>query len=79
MLICNEDHRFIVGEQMRDINIKPNSIILEPLSKNTAASIALSALKAFNTENDPLLLVLASDHLIKNSDEFIKSTKLQLN
>ena len=76
LLICNQDHRFIVGEQMREINIKPNSIILEPLSKNTAASIALSALKAFNTENDPVLLVLASDHLIKNNDAFIKATKI---
>ena len=78
MLICNQDHRFIVGEQMREINIKPNSIILEPLSKNTAASIALSALKAINTENDPLLLVLASDHLIKNNDAFIKATKIAI-
>ena len=44
ILICNEEHRFIVAEQMREINIKPKRIILEPFGKNTAPAIAIAAL-----------------------------------
>ena len=45
IIICNEDHRFIVAEQMREINIKPKSILLEPFGRNTAPAIILAALK----------------------------------
>ena len=45
ILICNEEHRFIAAEQMREINVKPRSLILEPFGKNTAAAIALVQLK----------------------------------
>lgn len=62
--ICNEDHRFFVAEQLREIN-KLGSIILEPIGRNTAPAIALAA---FAAEGDPLLLVLAADHVIQ--DEF---------
>ena len=44
IIICNESHRFIVAEQMREINIKPNSIILETFAKNTAPAILLAAI-----------------------------------
>ena len=66
ILICNEDHRFIVAEQMREINQNPNSIILEPFGKNTAPAIALGALKAIDINKDAIILVLSSDHLIKD-------------
>ena len=46
ILVCNEEHRFIVAEQMREIDVKPNSIILEPFGRNTAPAIALAALKS---------------------------------
>ena len=46
ILICNEEHRFIVAEQMREINITPSSIILEPFGRSTAPAITLAALKA---------------------------------
>ena len=64
--ICNEDHRFFVAEQLRQIN-KLGSIILEPVGKNTAPAIALAALLA---EDDPLLLVLSADHVIQNEVGF---------
>ena len=48
ILICNEDHRFLAAEQMREINIKPTSILLEPYGKNTCPAIALAALKALS-------------------------------
>ena len=70
ILVCNEDHRFIVAEQMRAINIKPNAILLEPFGKNTGPAINLAALIALEKEKDPILLVLSSDHDIKNKTKF---------
>jgi mannose-1-phosphate guanylyltransferase len=67
--ICNEDHRFFVAEQLREIN-KLGSIILEPVGRNTAPAIALAAL---SVEDDPLLLVLAADHVIKNQEAFTEA------
>ena len=72
MMICNEDHRFLVAEQLREIGTNPNSILLEPEGKNTAPAIALSAIKALELEDDPVLLVLSSDHEIKNEQKFIE-------
>jgi len=73
IIICNEEHRFIVAEQMRKINITPKSIILEPVAKNTAPAITLAALKAFETSSDQILLVLSSDHLIKDKEKFVET------
>ena len=73
IFICNEEHRFIVAEQIRSINVKPKKIILEPFSRNTAPAIAIAALKSMENGLDPILLVLASDHLIKDNQQFKKS------
>ena len=75
IIICNEEHRFIVAEQMREVNIKPKSIILEPFGKGTAPAIALAAIKAKSEGTDPFLLVLSSDHEIKNSANFLNSIR----
>ncbi len=75
ILICNEDHRFIVAEQMREINIKPYSILLEPFGRNTAPAIALAAMKALENQSNPILLILSSDHEIKNNKMFINTIK----
>ena len=64
--ICNEEHRFFVAEQLREIG-KLDKIILEPVGKNTAPAIALTAM---SSENDPLLLVLAADHVIEDEKAF---------
>ncbi len=72
ILICNEDHRFIAAEQMRELNIKPSSILLEPFGKNTAPAIALASLLAAQIEKDSILLVLSSDHEIKNNKNFVE-------
>jgi mannose-1-phosphate guanylyltransferase len=69
--ICNEEHRFFVAEQLREIN-QLDSIILEPVGRNTAPAIALAALSCQEGE-DPLLLVLAADHVIQDEAAFIKS------
>ena len=72
IIICNEEHRFLVAEQMREINIKPNIILLEPFGRNTAPAVTLAAIKALQIEKDPTLLILSSDHIIKNESQFIK-------
>ena len=72
ILICNENHRFIVAEQLREIDVKDFSIILEPFGKNTAPAITIAALKALEIEDDPILLVLSSDHEIKDKENFLK-------
>ena len=64
--ICSEDHRFFVAEQLREIG-HASTIILEPEGRNTAPAIALAALAA---KDDPIMLVLAADHIIKNQKEF---------
>ena len=72
--ICNEEHRFFVAEQLREID-KLGSIILEPTGKNTAPAIALAALTA---DDDPLLLVLAADHVIRDEIAFTNSVNKAL-
>ena len=73
IFICNEDHRFLVAEQMRDININPKSIILEPFAKSTCPAITLAALKASEEKEDQILLVLSADHIIKKNDKFLEA------
>jgi mannose-1-phosphate guanylyltransferase len=69
LCICNEEHRFIVAEQMREINAL-GKIILEPVGRNTAPAIALAALSLLEQGDDAVMLVLAADHVIKNQVEF---------
>ncbi|APV69707.1 mannose-1-phosphate guanyltransferase [Salmonella enterica] len=72
VVICNEQHRFIVAEQLRQLNKLTENIILEPAGRNTAPAIALAALAATrqHTDCDPLMLVLAADHAIANEEAF---------
>lgn len=72
IIICNDEHRFLVAEQMRQIGILPKAIILESEGKNTAPAIALGAIRALEDNKDSLLLVLSADHKIKDSKEFKK-------
>ena len=72
ILICNEEHRFIVAEQMREINISPWKIILEPFGRNTSAAISLGAQLALKKYKNPHLLVLSADHYIEYTDKFVK-------
>jgi len=70
LLICNEDHRFIVAEQLRQIGVEPAGILLEPLGRNTAPAVAIAALQATASGADPLLLILAADHVINSPERF---------
>ena len=70
MVICNDDYRFMVAEQVKETDIKTNEIILEPAGRNTAPAIALAAFNAVRDGDDPVLLVLPADHVIADVDTF---------
>jgi len=73
LVISNEEHRFVIAEQLRQINKLSKNIILEPVGRNTAPAIALAALKAVGEGDDPILLVLAADHVINKKEVFHQS------
>ena len=77
IVICGEDHRFTVAEQLRLGGFNPASIVLEPEGRNTAPAVALAALQAVKSasEGEPLLLVLAADHVIQNVPAFQKAVQ----
>jgi mannose-1-phosphate guanylyltransferase len=79
IVICNEDHRFLVAEQARQIDKTLDSIILEPVGKNTAPAIAIAAIKLIKDNLNPILLILAADHLIKNIDAFHQAINISKN
>lgn len=70
ILICNDEHRFLVAEQIRQAKVEGARIILEPVARNTAPAVTLAALQALHNHEDCLLLVLAADHLIRDVSEF---------
>ncbi len=64
VVVCNENHRFLVAEQLRDLGQERATIVLEPEGKNTAPAITLAALSALAKEDDPTLLILPADHYV---------------
>lgn len=71
IVVCNEEHRFVIAEQLRQSAIKPLAIILEPTARNTAAAVAVAALTAAETDPAARLLVLPADHLIRDRAAFL--------
>jgi len=76
MVVCNESHRFMVAEQLRQLAIEPSSIILEPCGRNTAPAVAIAAFQAQADGADPLLLVLPADHLIRDVALFCQTVEV---
>ena len=70
VIICNDEHRFIVAEQLRALNIANADIILEPVARNTAPAIAVAAFHALQKDKHAMLLVLAADHVINDVEAF---------
>jgi mannose-1-phosphate guanylyltransferase/mannose-6-phosphate isomerase len=70
IIICNVDHRFLVAEQCQQIDIKNPTILLEPVSRNTAPAIAAVALQLIKSANNAILLVLSADHVIQDINAF---------
>ncbi|MEE4202803.1 MAG: mannose-1-phosphate guanylyltransferase/mannose-6-phosphate isomerase, partial [Halieaceae bacterium] len=70
IVVCNEEHRFLVAEQLREVGVDVGRIILEPEGRNTAPAIALAALAAIEEDPDAQLLVLPADHYIADGAAF---------
>jgi mannose-1-phosphate guanylyltransferase len=75
IIITNEEHRFIVAEQVRLTGEQPGAIILEPVGRNTAPAVALAALEALSRDEDPTLLIMAADHVIDDVSAFQETVK----
>ena len=73
LVICNEQHRFMVAEQLREMDVVAQNILLEPVGRNTAPAVALAALAA---APDDILLVLPADHVIENITAFHSAIEL---
>jgi mannose-1-phosphate guanylyltransferase/mannose-1-phosphate guanylyltransferase/mannose-6-phosphate isomerase len=70
LVVCNEEHRFLVAEQMHQIGLNNTQIILEPCGRNTAPALALAALAARQHSDDAEMLVMPADHVIKDEQAF---------
>ena len=70
LVVCNDEHRFIVAEQLREAGLEGAEIILEPFGRNTAPAVAVAALQALAKDPEAILLVLPADHLIENPAAF---------
>lgn len=75
LVICNEEHRFLAAEHLRQINQLEKNLILESVGRNTAPAIAIAALTATKQGDDPLLLVLAADHVMTNPPAFVNAVQ----
>ena len=70
LLVCNDDHRFLVEEQLQEIGVTPQAILLEPMARNTGPAIAAAALWLLRRDPDALMLVQPSDHVIASPEAF---------
>ena len=75
LVVCNEDHRFMVAEQLRQIGIAPSAIVLEPVGRNTAPAVAVAATIIARTDPSGVMLVLPSDHHITDLPAFLRAVE----
>ena len=73
IVVCNEEHRFLAGEQILEMGVKDFSLILEPAPRNTAPAIALAAIHAMECNENATILVLPADHVVADADSFRKA------
>ena len=73
LVVCNEEHRFMVAEQLRQVELSAGALILEPEGRNTAPAVALAALQAVAQDPETVLLVLPADHLIQDINAFVSA------
>ncbi|MFT4824021.1 MAG: mannose-1-phosphate guanylyltransferase/mannose-6-phosphate isomerase [Halioglobus sp.] len=78
IVVCNEDHRFMVAEQLRQLELPAGSLILEPEGRNTAPAVALAAIKAMSMDAEAVMLVLPADHLIQDIPAFVAAVQKAL-
>ncbi|MBV8494920.1 MAG: mannose-1-phosphate guanylyltransferase/mannose-6-phosphate isomerase [Alphaproteobacteria bacterium] len=73
VIVANEEHRFIIAEQLREIGVEPEALLLEPVGRNTAPAAAVAALRIAETDPDGLVLIMPSDHAIADGKAFHKA------
>ncbi|HEY4093138.1 MAG TPA: mannose-1-phosphate guanylyltransferase/mannose-6-phosphate isomerase [Luteibacter sp.] len=76
IVVCSEDHRFTVAEQLQELKVTNASILLEPAARNTAPAIALAAMRAVELDPESVMLVLPADHLIGDKNSFVDAVRL---
>ena len=75
ILLCNNDHRFLVKEELERAKITPRALVLEPIARNTAPAIAVAALAALRDNPSAVLAVMPSDHVVKDEAKFIEGVR----
>ena len=75
ILLCNSDHRFLVREELERANVSAQAVILEPVARNTAPAIAVAAVAALRDNPAAILIVMPSDHAVKNEAAFVDAVK----
>ncbi|AIL32581.1 mannose-1-phosphate guanylyltransferase/mannose-6-phosphate isomerase [Basilea psittacipulmonis] len=75
LVVCAEDHRFIVAEQLRQLGCLKENILLEPIAQNTAPALAMAAFYALEKDAEAVLLVMPADHLIEPQETFKQSVR----
>ena len=78
IIVANETHRFLVAEQLQALGIKASALLLEPIGRNTAPAIAAAAYQALASDTDAVLLVMPSDHAIRDVQGFQAAVALAL-
>jgi mannose-1-phosphate guanylyltransferase/mannose-6-phosphate isomerase len=76
LVICNQEHRFLIAEQLRESGIAESTILLEPAGRNTAPAAAVAALIVSASDPDAVILLLPSDHVIADIEAFHKSVEI---
>lgn len=79
LIVTNEEHRFLVLDQLREIKNIKAQLLLESDSRNTAPALTLAALQASEDEQDPILIVMPADQVIQNNDSFLNSLEDAIN
>ena len=78
IVVCNQDHRFMVAEQLSALSDVPPDIILEPVARNTAPAIAVAALQAMKTDEEAVIAVFPADHVIENKKTFHQALNIAI-
>jgi mannose-1-phosphate guanylyltransferase/mannose-6-phosphate isomerase len=73
LIVCNDEHRFVIGEQLREAGVTPRGILLEPVGRNTAPAAAAAALMLDGADEDARILMLPSDHHMRDPEAFLRA------
>jgi len=75
LIICNVEHRFLIAEQMREVEISPQAIVLEPMGRNTAPAACIAALMVAENDPDAVMLLMPADHIIRDATAFLRAVE----